>query len=232
MPASAVPASSPPYHVSRTAAARDSRHLLLVSTALEALEEWMQVCRYQPSHVTGPVHHSVRRDAAGIVQLGEVVARWVLAVVGLAPAAAYGLLLAATQRQSQRAEYGADVAGAQVAGRPAMTSALATLMETDALQLSMRRTAMGAGRGDVLAAVHEEGQRLASAHWPNRRNRHRNGPFDSHPPDDLRRALIETLAEMPPAVVLDADTADLIDSELAAVRTWAGRRIYDSFQAH
>ncbi len=144
----------------------------------------------------------------------------------------YGLLLAATQRQSQRAEYGADVAGARVAGRQAMTAALSTLMESDALHLSMRRTAMGAGRGDVLAAVHAEGQRLASAGWPNQRNRHRNGPFDSHPPDDLRRALVATLVELPPAVVLDDRTSDLVDAELAPVRAWAGRRIYDSFQAH
>jgi Zn-dependent protease with chaperone function len=155
-----------------------------------------------------------------------------LAVVGLLPAAAYGVLLAATQRQSQRAEYGADVAGAAVAGRQAMVAALSTVMEGDALVLAMRRTAMGAGRADVLDAVRAEGQRLAAADWPGRQNRHRNGPFDSHPPDHLRRGLVQTLPESAPALVLDQARAARIDAELGAVRAWASRRVYDSFQAH
>jgi hypothetical protein len=142
------------------------------------------------------------------------------------------VLLAATQRQSQRAEYGADVAGAAVAGRPAMLAALSTVMEGDALRLAMRRTAMGDGDGDVLAAVRAEGQRLAAEDWPSRRSRHRNGPFDSHPPDELRRSLVLTLAEQSPAVVLGDGWAERIDAELAGVRAWARRRVYDDFQAH
>ncbi len=214
------------------AAARDSRHLLVVSSALAALQEWMLVCRYETSPVTGAARHTRETPAAGLVQLSEVATRWLLAVVGVLPAAVYGVLLAATQRQSQRAEYGADVAGAAVAGRPAMLAALSTVMEGDALRLAMRRTAMGDGDGDVLAAVRAEGQRLAAEDWPSRRSRHRNGPFDSHPPDELRRSLVLTLAEQSPAVVLGDGWAERIDAELAGVRAWARRRVYDDFQAH
>ena len=170
----------------------------VVSSALAALREWMLLCHYEVSPVTGAERHTVATPAAGLVQLSEMVARWVLAVVGLVPAAAYAVLLAVTQRQSQRAEYGADLAGAAVAGRQAMVAALSTVMEGDALLLAMRRTAMGSTDRDVLAAVRAEGQRLSAADWPSRRNRRRNGPFDSHPPDDLRRGLVQTLPELPP----------------------------------
>ena len=214
------------------AAARDSRHRLVVSSALAALREWMLLCHYEVSPVTGVERHTVAPPAAGLVQLSEMVARWILAVVGLVPAAAYAVLLAVTQRQSQRAEYGADLAGAAVAGRQAMVSALSTVMEGDALLLAMRRTAMGSTDRDVLAAVRAEGQRLSAADWPSRRNRHRSGPFDSHPPDDLRRGLVQTLPELPAMVVLDDTRAARIDAELAPVRAWATRRVYDSFQAH
>lgn len=214
------------------AAAKDSRHRLLVSTALEALEEWMLLCHYDVPGGVASHRGTTATAGSALVQLGEVMARWLLAVVGLVPAAAYGVLLTVTQRESQRAEYGADVAGARIAGRPAMAAALSTLMECDALQLSMRRTAMGAGRGDVLAAVRAEGENLAATGWPNRRNRHRHGPFDSHPPDDLRRALVQTLPELPPVVVLDPARAQRVDDELEAARAWANRRIYDRFQAH
>ena len=144
------------------AAARDSRHRLVVSSALAALREWMLLCHYEVSPVTGVERHTVAPPAAGLVQLSEMVARWILAVVGLVPAAAYAVLLAVTQRQSQRAEYGADLAGAAVAGRQAMVAALSTVMEGDALLLAMRRTAMGSTDRDVLAAVRAEGQRLSA----------------------------------------------------------------------
>jgi Zn-dependent protease with chaperone function len=214
------------------AAAKNSRHRFVVSSALAALREWMLVCHYESSPATAAERHSTQNAAAGLVQLSEMAARWILAVVGLVPAAVYSVLLAATQRQSQRAEYGADLAGAAVAGRQAMVAALSTVMEGDALMLAMRRTAMGSTDRDVLAAVRAEGQRLSADDWPSRRNRHRNGPFDSHPPDELRRGLVLTLAERPPTVVLDDTRAARIDAELAPVRAWATRRVYDSFQAH
>jgi hypothetical protein len=91
---------------------------------------------------------------------------------------------------------------------------------------------MGSSDRDVLAAVRAEGQRLQAEDWPSRRNRHRNGPFDSHPPDELRRNLVQTLPERPPGVVLDDLRAARIDAELEPVRAWATRRVYDSFQAH
>ncbi len=211
------------------AAARDSRHLLLVSTALEALHEWMLVCRYETTAAAEVRHSVMLRGEPFLVQLGEIITRWLLALLGLVPAAVYGLLLVITQRQSQRAEYGADVAGTRVAGRTAMTGALSTLMESDALDLAMRRTVMGTDRGDVLAAVRAESRRLAAGGWPSRQNRHRNGPYDSHPPDDLRRALVATLPELPPAVALDPISAQHIDAELEPLREWVSRRVYDRF---
>ena len=211
------------------AAAKDSRHLLLVSTALEALHEWMLVCRYEASAAAEVRRQLMLPGESFLVQLSEVLTRWLLALVGLLPAATYGLLLVVTQRQSQRAEYGADIAGTRVAGRTAMTGALSTLMECDALDLAMRRTVMGTDRGDVLAAVRAQSRELASAGWPSRRNRHRNGPYDSHPPDDLRRALVATLPELPPAVVLDPVSAHAIDGELEPLRDWVNRRVYDRF---
>ena len=177
------------------AAARDVRHRFVVGTALSALHEWTLVCRYETSPVARAAQQTVESPFVSLVQLSEVLTRWVLAVVGLVPAAWYGVLLAATQRQSQRAEYGADLAGAEVAGPQPMVAALSTIMEGDALLLAMRRTAMGTGRGDVLDAVRAEGQRLMLAGWPSRQSRHRNGPFDSHPPDELRRSLVQTLPQ-------------------------------------
>jgi Zn-dependent protease with chaperone function len=211
------------------AAARDSRHLLLVSTALETLHEWMLVCRYETSAAAEMRRAVLLRGESGLVQLSEMFTRWLLALVGLVPAATYGLLLVVTQRQSQRAEYGADIAGTRVAGRTAMTGALSTLMESDALDLAMRRTVMGADRGDVLAAIRAESRQLAASGWPSRRNRRRNGPYDSHPPDDLRRALVATLPELPPAVVLDPVSAQSIDAEIDDLRGWVNRRVYDRF---
>ncbi len=211
------------------AAAKDSRHLLLVSTALEALREWMLVCRYETSAAAELRRGTLLRGDPPLLGLGEIFTRWLLAIVGLLPAATYGVLLVVTQRQSQRAEYGADVAGTRVAGRTAMTGALSTLMETDALDLAMRRTVMGADRGDVLAAVRAESRQLAGSGWPTRRNRHRNGAYDSHPPDDLRRALVATLPELPPAVVLDPVSAHSMDAELDPLREWVNRRVYDRF---
>jgi heat shock protein HtpX len=212
------------------AAARDDRHLLLVSTALEALHEWVLVCRYQAPVRRWDADLPVRQRSGGLVQLGELATRGLLAVVGLVPAACYALLLAVTQRSSQRAEYGADLVAADVAGRDATVRALSTVMEHDALVLSMRRTAMGTDR-DVLSAVRATGEMLAVNGWPDRRSRPRLGPFDSHPPDELRRALVQSVPAQTCRVVLDADAAARIDSGLTDVRAWANRRVYDSYQA-
>jgi Zn-dependent protease with chaperone function len=212
------------------AAARDDRHLLLVSTALEALREWMRVCRYQTPVRRWDEHLAVRRRTGSLAQLGELLSRALLGVVGLAPAAWYGLLLAVTQRSSQRAEYGADLVAADVAGREATVRALSTVMEHDALVASMRRTAMRSDR-DVLSAVRATGETLAVTGWPGRRSRPRLGAFDSHPPDQLRRSLVQSVPVQTCRIVLNNDAAARIDAGLAGARAWANRRVYDGFQA-
>ncbi|MFI8520029.1 M48 family metalloprotease [Streptomyces sp. NPDC085481] len=208
----------------------DTRHSLLVGSALRSLDTW----RY----ILAPNGGDTLVEQLG--NLLTAIPRW--AVHGLTL-----LLDQATLRASQRSEYLADRSAARVAGADAAARLMDRLLVTGSAESGLQlesvaaRTRIG---GEALREQPSEGlwERIAArvGSIPEREHERlrrvaelRGHSVDStHPPSHLRRRLIASGAHLPPRVVLDEARAAAVDGELEeAGRTVARRVMRDGYTA-
>ena len=205
----------------------DTRRGLLVGSALDSLQEWAAVCRYDGGW-TG-VHMDMQSaDAVSAANLGETIVAALLWVLGLVPRLLHRALLAVTLRSSQRAEYLADRMSWWVAGREAAQAAVSWIVAASVVDTSVRRAVMK-HRRDVLSEVRETTAALDldTRGLLEREAQQRRSILDSHPPPDLRAAFVDSLPERDPLVVLSPEGSAAIDAELADAFAWADRVLYD-----
>ncbi|GGZ69914.1 M48 family metallopeptidase [Streptomyces echinoruber] len=202
----------------------DTRHGLVVRTAVRSLSLWHHTLRPLPDPSPAEMVVNV------LYVLPRLLVRGVLA-----------LLLRLTARAGVRAEYLADRLAARVASTQAAAALMDRLLIADSLGVFLRsesgKAALGgsrstreaAARADELwgaltaytASVPEyeyERQRRVGA-----RRGHRVDA--THPPTHLRRTCLLDGPHVEAAVVLDADRKHRIDQEVAAARTEVARRI-------
>ncbi|MSQ10438.1 MAG: hypothetical protein EXR52_05465 [Dehalococcoidia bacterium] len=124
----------------------DAAQSLLVGSALRALERWHWML--QPNWDQG----GLLGLAAFPVNLLAIVVRWGLQVYGAA-------LVHLLYRQSQRAEYLADLLSMEVAGREASVTSLEKMLLVPSFRLAVERAALGTGVG-LLADFEERVARM------------------------------------------------------------------------
>ncbi|MEU3075013.1 M48 family metallopeptidase [Streptomyces laurentii] len=212
----------------------DTRHSLVVGSALRTLGEW----RYL---LTGFPTTNLVEQAAGLL---TVPPRW--AVQGLTL-----LLDQATLRDAQRSEYRADASAARVGGRAAAVGLLDRLFVADATgaalereRIAARTRAPGAERrqdpADGLWNRLAEWIASVPAHEYARLRRvaelrgHRVD--DTHPPTHLRRDLLAADAGTAlcaagfggPALVVDAARAAAVDIDLALPARTVAKQVLEA----
>ncbi|WUH95256.1 M48 family metallopeptidase [Streptomyces sp. NBC_00433] len=202
----------------------DQRRGLVVGTALATLGTWHHVLR--PSGQRG-------RPVVQVIADLIMIPPWLL-VLGL-----LYLLDHFTLRASQRAEYRADLIGAQVGSGAAAAESTDELLLADSVDRELRRQA-------VLARTRTRGsdpQAVAAGLWVRLADHARNIPARererlrrvaelrghstdaTHPPTHLRRALLlGTASGIAPSVTLDAAQAAAIDAEIAPAAQQVARQ--------
>ncbi|MFI9102423.1 M48 family metalloprotease [Streptomyces fildesensis] len=226
----------------------DTRHGLVIHTALRSLVTWYEVftparrnSRLVRADGLGELAQRAARPPAeaGLVRLAEALADVLMVLPRLAVLGVLRLLDHLTVRSAQRAEYLADRMAAGAGSSEAVVGLLDRLLTGEAVSNDLRtqairaRTrlpgvdpkAVEAGLWTQLAA------RIASI--PDReydRLRRvsvlRGHAVDAtHPPTHLRRALIADGGQLPATVVLDTDAAAAIDGELAPAHTRLAREV-------
>ncbi|MEV5970495.1 M48 family metalloprotease [Streptomyces sp. NPDC051921] len=208
----------------------DTRHGVLVGSALRSLDTWQ--------YMLAPNHGETIMD-----QLGNLLT----AVPRLAVHGMTLLLDQATLRASQRAEYLADTSAARVAGATAAAGLMDRLLVTDSAESVLQRETVAArtriGRtarsedpaeglwervaAQVAAVPEREYERL-------RRVAELRGHCvdATHPPTHLRRRHVTRGERHPAGVVLDAARSADVDAELEeAGRTVARRVLRDGHMA-
>ncbi|MFF9624356.1 M48 family metalloprotease [Streptomyces griseosporeus] len=208
----------------------DTRHGVVVGTALQSLGQW----RYYFAPIPNPSGVQI------FVNLLYVLPR--LFVHGLLM-----LLDQLTLRAAQRAEYLADREAARAGSTDAAVGLMDRLLIADSAVTALRREANQAALRGHRAAQRAEGRaeelwdRLAAhmasvpGHEYERLRRvgaRRGHSVDStHPPTHLRRACLLTGPPLPAAVPADADRERRIAGELAAARAEVARNIVrDGYQ--
>lgn len=184
-----------------------------VANALRVLFYWIYVI--QPDEVW---------DSSGTKSAGPIVAILMipvnLALLGIALALtglAY-LMVALVYRDSQRAEYLADLLATRASGQAAMRASLEKTLLGDSVEWVAHRHANFRQPGEDLFAKlrdylstmppreHERRRRLAA--------RQRSAVDDTHPPTLARIKFIEAHGEVEPSIVLTTNEVRLIDEEL------------------
>ncbi|MBE8474305.1 M48 family metallopeptidase [Streptomyces justiciae] len=194
---------------------RDTRHGMVVGTAYSSLTTW----RYYLSPITNPTVPEY------FVNLFYLLPRWLITGVVL-------LLDLLTTRASQRSEYLADTAAAQVASTEAAVGTMDRLLVLESIDTTLYREVNARRlRGSRrLTAEDAEGlwEALAahlrsvpeSEHERRRRVSARRGHSvdATHPPTHLRRALLLRLPPLPAAVHADSERTARLAAELAQPR--------------
>ena len=203
----------------------DARRGGWIGSALRSLEEWYRLLR--PGRI---VRGGGRGNpGGGIAILGEMVARWAMAVFAELVLLAYRLLTRLTRLSGRRAEYLADGFGARVAGVDATAGMLRALtLGGIVARFSERRRLRGASAGGYWSELHAY---LVSVPESERArllllSRLDDSAVDTtHPPTHLRLAFVEQLPRTAPAVLLTAGESAAIDAELAPARDAIARRL-------
>ncbi|GAA4619033.1 hypothetical protein GCM10023195_85890 [Actinoallomurus liliacearum] len=187
----------------------DSRHLLVVGTALHTLDRLYTLLR--------PDRHWETR-AAGFVALMGLALRLAKWLLRLPVAAAYLALALLTLRAGQRAEYLADRLAADAASPAATADALDKIHTVQETLLPAISFQAAYPKKVVLWSKHRELINKLPALELERRRRvsaivqHRVD--SSHPPTGLRIALLRELAASKPKVSLTPEQAEAIETEL------------------
>ncbi|MGV9503090.1 M48 family metalloprotease [Streptomyces sp. NPDC003642] len=207
----------------------DTRHGLVVGTALQSLGQW----HYSFAPIPNPAGMQILVNL--LYMLPRLFVRGVLM-----------LLDQLTLRAAQRAEYLADREAARAGSTEAAAGLMDRLLIADSAVTALQREANQAslrGHGAALRAERPEHlwDRLAAhmesvpGHEYERLRRvgaRRGHSVDStHPPTHLRRTCLLTGPPLPAAVPTDAARERRIAAELAAARTAVARRIMrDGYQ--
>jgi heat shock protein HtpX len=160
----------------------------------------------------------------------DAIARSVSWVISRLAMTAQLVLLWASLRDSQRAEYLADELGARTGGSDAAIRLADSLLLTEAIDTVIRREAsarQGIAAWRAAAATARANQ---AARLPQLRelSRHADASlFASHPPAGLRSRMLERRPRHPAAVTLDEATSARIDGELAPFEARVRRVLAD-----
>ena len=196
----------------------DARRGVWIGSALRSLQEWYRILRPGRTAYGGGSSASAR----GLVALGEMLTRAVMAVFAELVLLANQLLRRLTALSGRRAEYRADAMAARVAGPEATTGLLRALTVGSAAGYVRGRYLLADGpRGDFWADLREY---VASIPPSERDRRLLVSQLDdsavdtSHPPTRLRLDFVGQLPAAGPAIVLSAADAAAIGAELAPAR--------------
>ncbi|MER6672773.1 M48 family metalloprotease [Streptomyces sp. NPDC000983] len=199
----------------------DTRHGLIVGTALRSLTSW----RYYFSPTPEPT-------------LVQMAVNLVTLVPGTLVLGVLLLLDRLTLRAAQRAEYLADRVAVRAGSAEAAVGLMDRLLVVDSAAVTLRREANGSAKGarrpaaDAAEALwHRLAADMASIPEHEYERRRRAGALRghsvdaTHPPTHLRRASLLTAAPAPAAVVMDSGREQRIAAELADARGRVTQRI-------
>ena len=149
-----------------------------------------------------------------------------LAVVNVAGATLQLLVDAVAMPDSRRAEYRADIMAGRVAGQPAVVDSAEALLVADRVWQDFWHIAprLDADELERSAAVGRKAlaDRITSARQLTRRT---TDPWSTHPSEDQRIRLVESLPSTQPTIRVDDARWDRIDAELAPWRRRAHRAL-------
>jgi hypothetical protein len=185
----------------------DTTRSLFVGTGLATLDRWGDVLRPAPTRAS----QVYGRGAA----TGRV-ADWVMLPFAWMAEALTSIATRTSRPSRWRAEHRADVLGAQAAGSDAAVAMLGCLELRNAVDLATRRTE-APGLRQLAAGIRAHLDTMPDTELERLRRvgaRREHAVDANHPPTGARIELLRSIPQFPPAVVLDADTAALIDEEL------------------
>ncbi|MET9650189.1 M48 family metalloprotease [Streptomyces sp. NPDC006460] len=200
----------------------DTRHLLLVGSALRSLHTWRYMLAPNSADTLAEV-------AANVLTAPP---RWTVEGVTI-------LLDHLTLRASQRSEYLADTTAARTGGAPAAVELLDRLLVADGVEGELHResvaarTRIGGTRRDDAAdglwgRLAEWAENVPAREYERLRRvgELRGHRVDStHPPTHLRRRLLAEGEAFPARVTVNAATTTAIDGELAGMRRQVARDV-------
>jgi len=193
----------------------DGTRGFIVSSALNALDEWISFLR-------GPLHHATTSI--------EVLGAYVTWIASIPFAAAQSLLAQLLWLDKQQAEYFADYLGSTISGTDAAISTLQRLRCEEHLEDVLLRNAystsqsgayiLGRFRQRIGSLPEREWQRLA-------RSSEREGArLDaSHPPTAYRMGFLDTHKVAEPRMIATDSVMTAIDMELNALQERLGQRL-------
>ncbi|MCZ4119182.1 M48 family metallopeptidase [Streptomyces sp. H39-S7] len=226
----------------------DTRHGLVVHTALRSLVTWYEVftparrnSRMVRADGLGELAQRAARPPAeaGLVRLAEALADALMVIPRYAVLGVLRLLDHLTVRSAQRAEYLADRMAAGTGSSEAAVGLFDRLLTGESVSNDLRTQAVRARTR--LPGV--DPKAVEAGLWTHLATRITSIPareYDrlrrvsvlrghavdaTHPPTHLRRSLIADGAQLPGTVVLDAAAVAAIDAELAPARTRLARDV-------
>lgn len=191
----------------------DLRRSAFVGGAVTTLRHWRQVLE--------PTRSSGVRTTNGMVRAAELLAPIVLIPLALLTESFGNGLRLVAYRQGQRSEYYADELSAMAGGTRAAVGLLEKLLLRDSCVRLVVHTRRHRSDVEAWQAVREFAESVPEIEWQ-RRSRlalRRLLRIDtSHPPTRLRADLLRARPPRTPGIVLDAERAAAIDTELAPFR--------------
>jgi Zn-dependent protease with chaperone function len=186
----------------------DATRGLLIGSAVEALSRWYMLLT--------PTRSMMRtRGIAGLATMVTNLFLHLLSQLVRFIASGMSHLL---WHNAQRAEYFADHLAARVAGTEAVLALLDTLQLDKMVDLSVQRTAMAIGSGDLFGDLREQHGAMPAYEWKRLRAiaRLEASRLDAtHPPTGFRMRLLEARPIMLPTVTLPGTTWRAAQQELA-----------------
>jgi Zn-dependent protease with chaperone function len=200
----------------------DTRHGMVVGTALRSLGTWLSYVRPMPN--------------PNVIQ---AITNWACVPLRLLIMAVMALLDLLTARASQRGEYLADTAAARIGSTEGAVGLMDRLMVSDSIVTTLLRETnsrrlRGSGRSgeqnpdDLWEALTAHLDSVPESEYERQRRvgALRGHSVDaSHPPTHLRRRFLLGATPVPAAVTADAARSERIAGELAAVRETLAREI-------
>ena len=167
---------------------------------------------------------SLAEDGGGLV--GFLI-HGLLAVVNVAGATLQLLVDAVAMPDSRRAEYRADIVAARVAGQPAFIDSAEALLVADRVWQDLWHIAprVDADELERSAAVGRQGVAAEQIAFARQLTRRTTDLWSTHPSEDQRIRLVESLPTTQPTIRVDDARWDRIDAELAPWRRRAHRAL-------
>jgi Zn-dependent protease with chaperone function len=194
-----------------------------VGAAVSTLSQWCDLLRPR---------RAMRRRRDLVSVLIEPVVNLVMFCLAQLPRTAAAILVQGAWRESQRAEYRADLVGASVSGADAQVSLLRKLGLRGTVARCVQHAALARTRDDLFVAVRAAAHAVPATELERlRRISCRPGVRvdRTHPPTAYRIALMERVSNRPAVEQSTSDVA-AIETELAPLRSALQHKLVDGYR--